>query len=215
MEPVFGGRVDTAVALRGASALGLVGCADRAVLADLAELLADPEPPARAAAARAIAALGRDDGVPLLRFKALVGVAEPPVLTECLLGRLRLSPASSLPFIRPFLEGAEDVAEAAALALGESRLAEALPLLREFCERFPRRLRAGLLAAALLRRDEAFDWLLGLVRDGPPPWARGAVEALGTYRDDEALRARVEQAVAVRGDDELRAICARAFAWTP
>ena len=68
MEPVFGGRVDTAVDLRGAAALALAETGGPDVLGLLAELLADPEPPVRISAARAVAGLGSPAGVPLLRL---------------------------------------------------------------------------------------------------------------------------------------------------
>ncbi len=56
LEPVWGGRADTAAALRGACALALAGCAlDRiTLLTHLVDLLADPEKPVRVDAARAI-----------------------------------------------------------------------------------------------------------------------------------------------------------------
>jgi hypothetical protein len=46
-EPVFGGRVDTAVDLRGAGAMGLARLDPADLLLDLARLLADPQPGAR------------------------------------------------------------------------------------------------------------------------------------------------------------------------
>ncbi len=55
MEPVYGGRVDTALDLRGTCALGLVRMGYADVRCELADLLADPEAPVRAAAARALA----------------------------------------------------------------------------------------------------------------------------------------------------------------
>ena len=90
MEPVWGGRVDTATALRGACALGLVRMNYPDALSELADLLADPETPARVAAARAVAYSENDNGVPLLRLKVLVGDPESEVVSECLVGLLKL-----------------------------------------------------------------------------------------------------------------------------
>ena len=104
MEPVFGGRVDTAVDLRGTSALALAESAGGDVLVDLAHLLADPEAPVRASAARAVAVHGRDGGVPLLHLKALAGDAEPRVVAECLLSVLRLDPRDGLAFVASFFD---------------------------------------------------------------------------------------------------------------
>ena len=55
LEPVFGGKVDTASELRASCAQGLVLANPGDLWSELAELLADPEPPARAGAVRAIA----------------------------------------------------------------------------------------------------------------------------------------------------------------
>jgi len=210
-EPVFGGRVDTAVDLRGASALALAETAGADVLVDLANLLADSEPPVRISAARAVAAHGRGTGIPMLHLKVLAGDTEPRVVCECLLALLRLDPREELPFVASFLENGDEAAEAAAVALGESRLAEALPILRAWLEPARRRGlgRAALLAIASLRRDEAVDLLLSLARDEEPPTAREALAALALVGNDPALYERARAAVETR--PELRDTLARAF----
>jgi hypothetical protein len=206
MEPVWGGKADTATALRGISALGLVRANYRDVMAELADLLADPEPRARADAARAIAYSEDDHGVPLLRLKVLVGDTDPAVVTECLTALLQLSPQTSLAFVARFLErddGARQ--EAAALALGASRLAEAFPVLREWWERMrqPGLRRTALLAFAMLKRDVSMDFLISLIETGEGPTAREAIAALGLYRHDASLVERVRNA-ARRTDLDLR-----------
>ena len=210
MEPVFGGRVDTAVDLRGASALALAEHGGGDVLVDLAHLLADPEPRVRVSAARAVAVAGRDAGLPLLHLKAAGGDVEPLVVAECLLSLLRLDAPSQLAFVASLLEK-DERAEAAASALGDSRLAEALPILREWLPRAaPRGLgRAALFALAALRRDDAVDLLLDVVRDEPAGLARDAVAALASIRTDAAMRERVHAAAGPR--KELRDALARAF----
>lgn len=210
MEPVFGGRVDTAVDLRGCAALALAETGGRDVSVLLAELLADPEPPVRISAARAVAAHGSDAGVPLLRLKALSSEPEPRVVSECLLALLRLDLAGQIAFVTGFLAKRDELAEAAALALGESRSAEGLAALRAWLPAAARRglSRAALLAAASLRRDDAAEWLLGLVRDEPPAVAREALAALGSLGGD-SLAARARAAVAAR--PELEAALAKAF----
>lgn len=135
-EPVYGGHVDTAAGLRGACGRGLVRMGYRDALTELAHLLADPQAPVRAAAARALADRGLDDATPLLRLRVLAGEREPSVLSECFAALLGLSPAKSLPFVSGFLDAADaEMAEAAALALGGARLPEALPILRSWAER--------------------------------------------------------------------------------
>ena len=215
MEPVFGGRVDTAGDLRGASALGLARSPARDVLLELARLLADPEPPARVAAARAIGSHGREAGLPLLRYKSLAGDEEPWVVTECLLALLRLDPRGSLSFVAGFLEGQDapgpaasperpraDRAECAATALGESRLPEAFPVLREWYANAAaaRRPRVALLALAALRRDESLGFLLSLVREAEPGPAAEAAQVLAGVAGDGAFPAKVREAASGRPD---------------
>jgi hypothetical protein len=208
-EPVFGGRVDTAVDLRGASALALAEHGGAEVLVDLAHLLADPEPPVRISAARAVAVAGHPGGIPLLHLKATAGDAEPLVVAECLLALVRLDAASQLPYVASLLDG--PAAEAAASALGDSRLPEAFPVLSDWLARAAARGlgRAATFALASLRRDEAIERLLAVVRDDAAPLARDAVMALASVRTDDAMRDRVHQAGGHR--PELRPTLARAF----
>jgi hypothetical protein len=197
MEPVFGGRVDTAVDLRSAAALALAEQGGRDVLALLAELLADPEPPVRIAAARAVAVHGNGAGVPLLRLKVLSPEPEPRVVTECLLALLRLDESGELAFVASFLGKPDALAEAGALALGESRLPKAFEALCDWLPAARQRglARTALLAVASLRRDEATAWLLALVRDEPPALAREALAALATLGPTVSERALVAAAV--------------------
>jgi hypothetical protein len=200
LEPVFGGRVDTAVDLRGSAALALGETGGRDVLADLAELLADAEPPVRISAARALAAYGSELGVPLLRLKALVPEPEPRVVAECLLSLLRLDAPGQQAFVARFLEKSEALAEAAAVALGESRSPEAFALLRDWLPQAARRglTRTALVAIASLRRDEAIELLLAVVREEPPPAARDALYALASLGAGETLLERVRSAASAR-----------------
>ena len=215
MEPVWGGQIDTAVDLRGSSAMALAEHGGSDVLTDLADLLADPEPPVRISAAHAVSVHGRGGGIPLLHLKALAGDPEPRVITECLLALLRLDPGGSLPFVASFLEKPAGPAEAAAAALGESRLREAFPVLREWLDRCAVRglRRVALRAIASLRRDEAIELLLSLVADQPAPAARDALEAVASLGRDDSLRERVRAAAESR--PELTEAFTRAFGPRP
>lgn len=212
-EPVFGGRQDTAVELRGTCALGLARLSPPDVLTLLAELLADSEHGARTAAARALGCTGQAGAAPLLRFKALVGDDEPLVLAECLTSLLGLEQAAAIPFVQRFLlPEDEQRGDAAALALGQSRLPEAVPLLKEYADAPPRaRRKAALVALAMLRRPEATEHLLELVREAEPGQAALAVEALALNRHDAALHRQVAQSVAERRSAVLSTALARAF----
>lgn len=216
LEPVFGGTVDTAVDLRGASAFGLVAIGHPGVVYELADLLADPEPPARISAARALGALGSDQAVPLLRLRTLIGDAEPRVVAECLLAMLRLQPSSGLALAGRLLDDPAR-ALAAAVALGESRLPQAFGALRDWVSRTlaPEPRRAGLMALGSLRSEEAFGYLLQVLEEARGPAALEALQALGAWRGDAALRARVEAAVATRRDPRLEAELRRLFPAVP
>ena len=67
LEPVWGGQEDVAAELRCQCALALVRMNYPAVMAELADLLADAQWPARLGAVEAIVYRGHDDAVPLLR----------------------------------------------------------------------------------------------------------------------------------------------------
>jgi HEAT repeat protein len=207
MEPVWGGRADTATALRGTCALALVRVHYHDYLTAIAELLADREAPARRMAAQALAFSENPNAIPLLRFKALVGDEEPQVVGECLSALLQIAPDASLEFVARFLDRPEEeIAEAAALALGVSRLEAAFPLLRECWERHfrPTLRRSTLLAIAMLKRDEPIDYLLRHVAESVPMHARDALSALAIYRHDPSWRARVDAALRDRKDRSLR-----------
>ena len=214
MEPVYGGRVDTAIDLRAACALGLVRMNHPDALVELADLLADPESRVRAAAAQAIAYYGSDQGVPLLRLKVLSGDDDATVISECLAALLRLAPASSLPFAARLLDAPEpSISEAAALALGGSRLPEAFDVLRQWWDRIAdvALRRTALLAIAMLRRDQPLDFLISLIKEANGPTAREAIAALAMYRHDDTVRQRVEECVDQRKDVDLRKAFAEAF----
>jgi HEAT repeat protein len=214
MEPVWGGKADTATALRGTCALAMVRVHDPDYLLEIAELLADREAPARKMAATALAYSENPAAAPLLRLKALVGDEDPQVLNECLLALLAIAPRASLEFVAAFLDREQpEVAEAAALALGGSRAHEALPILTAWWERTfdPTLRRTALLAIAMLKSDTAMQVLLTHVADGAPPHARDAMHALAIYRHDPRLRAQVEAALARRSDRSLRAVFDETF----
>jgi HEAT repeat protein len=211
-EPVWGGHVDTAAPLRGLCGFGLARIDHPDAMAELAGLLADPERAARADAARALLAMGSPEAIPVLRLKALVGDADPQVMTECFGALLGLSPRS-LPFVARFLHHKDEaVSEAAALALGESKREGALDVLRPFCEGLPPdSRRTALLAIALVRSSAALDYLVSVVERGPSGVAAHALGALGLYRHDAPLRSRVEAIVAARASRPLRQAFAEAF----
>ena len=213
-EPVWGGRVDAAVELRGAAGMALARLDPQGALVDLARLLADPEPPARMAAARALAYRGGTDSLALLHLRIHAGDPQPPVMGACFEAALRVAPGSSVPLVAGFLDAdSAEVCEEAALSLGASRQPEAFPPLREWCGRIvvAARRRMGLRALALLRREESLTFLLEQVREGSSGAAAEAIAALADLRGDERLVARVREAAAERKEAQVRAALREAF----
>lgn len=207
-EPVWGGRVDTAAELRGVCLMALIEGHHPRAMVEAAHLLADPQAAARTAAARALGCSGQAEvAEPLLRLRVQAGEDDAEVLGECLHALLQLAPRSSLDYVAGFLGGPDDIAaEAAALALGESRLPSALPPLLQQAGRSvgKGRRRVVLLAIALLRAEEGWAYLLQLIEQGPPSAAAEALEALAAFRHDERLRERVLATVQRRGDAVIR-----------
>ncbi len=213
-EPIWGGTTDTAPRLRGTCALGLVRMNYPQVMVELGDLLADPEPEARIGAARAIAYSANDQGVPLLRLRVKVGDTSP-VLSECLLALLQLAPQQSLPLVEDVLYARTaialakaDQAEAAGLALSESQLNEAFPILRDWWQgiRDPQLRKTGILAISILRQPEAIQFLLTLIAESKPEDAKEATEAMGIHIQDQILWQRVCQAVQERQDAALKGL---------
>ncbi len=171
-EPSYGGPVDTAVELRSYSAIGLSLTGHLDTVLELVEALTDPESPVRLAAVRALGASGRLEVEAVLRLKALHGDEEPQVQSEALEALLAISPVRSLPFVERFLDSSdEDVAQAAALALGASRCEAAFELLTaRVGDRLDSPLtRTLLLSISMLRRESSVAFLLDLVASFPAP----------------------------------------------
>ena len=187
MEPTWGGSADSAIELRCESVSELVRRNSRCMWEPLVHLLADADAGARAVAARALGATGQDHAKYLLQYKLLVGDKEPAVMGECFAGVLSLMKSAAL--VAPFLDSHdEELREAAIIALGESRLPEAFELLRGLMPQT----KLILLAIAMTRQPAAIEYLLSLLAN--PNHRAAALEALAMYRNDPAIRAKIEQA---------------------
>lgn len=196
-EPTWGGRADTAAALRALCGLGLVQTGSSDVLNELAVLLADDEADARIGAASALGHCGTM-AAPLLRFKVLSGDSEPAVLAECLTALMALSPSGSFEFIAQFIHPEfPSLYEHAALALVESRLPGVSELLIEkWTGTFDREFKQTLLLPiALTRTQEARDFLISVLETGELGISTAAIDAIGIYRDDPVMLQRAESAI--------------------
>jgi hypothetical protein len=214
MEGSFGPPVDAAAKLRAISAMSLARTRHPAALDEIVSLLVDEWPEARIGAVRALALNGGPAGALLIKLKILTGESEPDVLAECFSGLLAAAPERSLPLIAGFIDS-EDiaVAEAALLALGSSRLPEALDLLKARSER-----RAGdplrkivLVAIAMIRSDSAIEFLLTLLAECSASMAKDVLAALAFFRSNDKVRARVESVVARRNEKSVYAIFQEEF----
>ncbi|HEV2292481.1 MAG TPA: hypothetical protein VGR35_01415 [Tepidisphaeraceae bacterium] len=214
MEGAWGGSIDVAVSLRATCARALSRLNTRNALPALTDLLGDAEAPARAAAAQAIGHVGRAEGALPLRLKIRTGDAEPAVMAESFAALLKILGDDAIALIEPFLSSATpELREAAATALGESRLAAAYHLLRA---RFDREITVDarhplLLGMALSRHPESLQFLLQIIDDEPSPTAAHAVEALAIYRNDPAVTAQVAALVKSRNDDAVSAAFTKRF----
>ncbi len=200
-EPGYLGANDTAVELRAVCAMGLVSTNYRYKLRELVDLLVDPEWQARAGAVRAIATAGSEAAALLLRLKAQVGDKEPDVMADCFSGLLAVEGSEALPLVTSFADGrAKEVREAAILALGESRRAEAVEWLKE---KFARAAdgetrQAILLALATSRTEAAIEFVLGVIRSGGEQTLAMAVSAMEVNMGDRRIQEEVEKALKQR-----------------
>jgi HEAT repeat protein len=214
LEPVWGGSEDSAAPLRAAAIIALARIEGSGSLPRLVEAMTDPLKDVRIASAVALGAVGTEAAGLLLRLKARIGDRDPDVLSECLSGLLAVNPKENLPFVSEFLEpGNAAKCEAAALALGKSRLPEALdPLKVCWPQAHSSEVRQQvLLAIAMLRLPLAIDYLVELVASESEPTAIAALSALKIHNYDPRLRERIAKVLHVSERPTLQARFDRDF----
>jgi HEAT repeat protein len=207
-EPVWGGMEDSAPPLRAAAVVALARAEGPGCLPVLVDAMADPAKDVRIAAASALGAVGTEGAGLVLRLKVRVGDRDPDVLSECLGGLLAVDPGENLSLVARFLEPSDPAScEAAALALGKSRLPEALDPLKQCWQRChsPELRQQVLLAIAILRRPGATDYLMELVASETEPTAIAALSALRIFKSDPRLCERIAKLVQERGSPKLQA----------
>jgi hypothetical protein len=214
LEPVMGGKSDSAGALRGACTHALVNCpgiTDADLLTILLDPLIDTDKTVRMEAARAIGNIGGTSAALLLRLRILLGPtpsdkAEPEVLGSCFSSLLGIEGAPAIPLVAKYLEDGDDLSGEAAFALADTRLPEALAVLIT-------RLRAGadewfasvlLSAIALTRLPEAADFLIAIIAQDERA-APQAIEAIARSAPQQELSERLRKAVEETGSARLAA----------
>jgi HEAT repeat protein len=207
LEPGWGPPVDTGAPLRGAAlfALARIGGSDYHSL--LVDSLTDSEKDVRMAAAQALGYVGTEAAGLVLRLKARLGDAEADVHSECLSGLMTIGPEENLEFVCEYLDPlAPDQCEAAALALGKTRLPGALEALKACCGRAhqPALREQILLAIAMMRLPGATEFLLELVGSDSEALALAAMSALKFHRYDPRLCERLAVAVKATGSRVLQ-----------
>jgi hypothetical protein len=207
MEPVWGGKSDTAGTLRANCAHALISCDgldNQQLLVLLLEPLVDKDKSVRVEAVRALAQLG-DSAVPVLRLRALIPGEEPEVFAACFGALLAIEREGAIPFVAAFLEAADDPAAEAAFALAETRGALALAALLKRHKGVTEPWFGGVLlsAIALTRLPEAINVLISMIereeREAP-----AAIEALSRTAPSAELCVRIERAVLATGSPRLK-----------
>lgn len=202
-EPVYGGTIDTAGELRGVCIHSLAMTSDPRTMNLVADLLVDPEPPARRGAVAAAATLGATY-LPMIRFAVRCGEDDPDVLHEMFSAILDLDD-DGLAFVQPYLDD-PDRCDTAALVIGESRHEQALPALKAAYDRhLDRQTRKVLVTAIAMQRQPASrSFLLGLIRDGEDrEVAEQVVQALSFFKHEPGLAEQVRQAAVGQRLDRL------------
>jgi hypothetical protein len=127
---------------------------------------------------------------------------------------LRLERDGALRFVAEFLDSDDDeICGEAALALGSSRLPEALTILKKAWKEaldYSRR-QVFLRGLSSSRLPEAIDFLLELLSIGREGEAAQALDALALHRDSAEIKRVVEETILRKRDDSLQERFRRLF----
>jgi HEAT repeat protein len=213
LEPVWGGREDTAATLRGTCALALVNCRLDPVSIEkrLVDLLSDAEKTVRIDALRAISQF--PDAPLLLRVKAIAGDPFPEVTGQCFASLLDIS-SDDVDFVARFLDTQHgDVCFEAIAALGACRKAQGIAaLIACWREQLNPELRAAILTSLGASRDAtAYEFLLSLMANASFETASAAMTSLAKSHFIPDIRRRAAAVVESRSDTRLTAAFEQAF----
>jgi hypothetical protein len=213
-EPSWGGEIDSAARLRAICGFALIQQSHPDAMSELVDLLADPEKAARAGAARAVAHGGSSESEHLLRLKISLGDKAPEVMGECFAGLLRLNARRNLDRVILFLDHqSEELASEAAIALGESRLPEALAALDKQLQRTSSTdlARSLLTAIGLVGSSEASECLLRAVIRGDYDRAVTAIDTLAHCGASDEVKRKLTEIVNQPQNARLKNVAASVF----
>ena len=174
----------------------------------MTELLADSQRVARVHAVYAIADVGHECVIPLLRVKIQCGDVEAEVTGACFSALLRLTRQDSVPFVARYLRSSdEQLASEAAASLGESGLPEAIAVLIETYQRTSDAdLKESLLVSlGLSRQTQAVDFLISLLNP-ITNFSEPTLRALAPLRFYSDIRNRVQMTVEATNNRRMLAI---------
>jgi HEAT repeat protein len=207
-EPAWGGAIDTAVEIRGTCALGLLAFGGPRAMIDLVDALHDPEPKVRSGVIKAMEMAQPYEAELVLRHTIRQGDPEPEVIGQAFSSLMKVAAETSLEFVSEYLDDTqESVREAAALALGESRLESALAILIMASQELSAAdsFQSTLLNAIALQRHQAgYDYLFSVIEKASPGMAQRAVTALAIFNYNDELRETVRSLVEHRDEIRLR-----------
>lgn len=206
-EPTWGGKSDSAGALRANCAHALVSCDgldNQQLLVLLLDPLTDHDKSVRVEAVRAIAQLGMA-AVPVIRLRALTAGLEPEETAQCFAALWSIEREAVIPFLARCLQSEDDHAGEAALALSETHHPQALEALLSRYATATDPWFSGVLLSAigLTRLPGGLEFLLRMIED-EDRMAEVAIEALARVSPGEDLAQRIHAAVEATGSRKLR-----------
>ncbi len=213
----MGREEDTAATVRGACTLALLGCTDLTredKLWAVMRLLTEASPSLRKDGALALELLEGREAALLLRIKARMGDVDSTVTGQVLESLLRVEGVSAVSFIADFLKStAAEVREEAALALGGSRLEQAVASLKEELTRKHSLFDPETIfrALSISRHQDALAFLYDVLRRRRPREVIAALEALALYRESTEIKGHIATLIANRSEPELQTAFQRLF----
>lgn len=208
LEPVYGGKEDSAAPVRSTSFRALVQLptvATATVMTTLADLLADKSASVRAEAARSSVYCPVELTQPLLRLKIRTGDTDSRVVGTCFDALLVVAPTEETVDLVLEYTHSKDALQAEALAaLASSAVPEAVTAVTESYPTLgdAQVKRVVLTSLSASPTEQAFDFLCHLLGFAPLPEATWALDALKPQLYGDRAEA-VADRVQVRQDDEL------------